>query len=785
MRLSDNRLNRLRFDIHSNEDYWYITKQECDFKNLCYIAEILSRWNPDVDDNYETFFNNIKQTEQFAKYIGNTAHRATINLVPYGLKSGAKGYDPKDLTEVFYKIQNIVNGDYELTSLYQNIIDNQLEKIVIATNSIIIYPMMFTFKVLLTLGDINGDYAMSKEEFKIFVATAHKWNEFFETVDSILRFRNDEKYKSSILASPGKKLSNDTRYNLVVANHSMLSVESNNISIPREFIDDVRLKIAKFEISTPSDIDIDLANEKLCSDTLENVNPPAFDKELPLQQIVFGAPGTGKSHHINIEKGINESNSIRTTFHPDSDYSSFVGCYKPTKKEKRSIIIPSDKLIEDAKNITGVANQVKFLCDNADSFINAANELNISRYKLIWESFGWHNETYFASFLELIQKERADFGGEITYEFCPQAFTNAYVNAWKNLDEPYYLIIEEINRGNCAQIFGDIFQLLDRDENGFSSYKITPDQDLANYLRSQFQDSDIDDEDLKSGCKMQLPNNLHIWATMNTSDQSLFPIDSAFKRRWDWKYMPIDYTDLGHYISCEDKKYSWSDFLEKVNEHIEATTQSEDKKLGYWFLARKNHNEITTELFVSKVIFYLWNDIFKDFATAGNSIFKDEYSKFHKFFDYSGNAKSEVVKKFLDNLGVISTNAEDENDESDSAESGALKFSLNGSQPISQRRLAQTALEEYLKNHSNYTAQQVIDDWKPLSNVPNFIITESEYLALVAKAPSWKNRAAKITLSNEEVVYISLHGWIPDTTWAFVNAINAKDWGINIKRAEA
>lgn len=379
----------------------------------------------------------------------------------------------------------------------------------------------------------------------------------------------------------------------------------------------------------------------------------------PLQQIVFGAPGTGKSHGINSNANISESNSIRTTFHPDSDYSSFVGCYKPTKKEKRSIIIPSAKLIEDAKSISGVANQVKYLCDNADSFINAANELNISWNKLIWESFKWHNETYFVSFLELIQKERADFGGEITYEFCPQAFTNAYVNAWKNLDEPYYLIIEEINRGNCAQIFGDIFQLLDRDENGFSSYKITPDQDLANYLRAQFDDADIDDADIKSGCKMQLPNNLHIWATMNTSDQSLFPIDSAFKRRWDWKYMPIDYTNHGHYISCDDKKYSWSDFLEKVNEHIESTTQSEDKKLGYWFLARKDHNEITTELFVSKVIFYLWNDIFKDFATAGNSIFKDEYSKFHKFFDNQGDAKSDVVKKFLDNLGVSFTSHKD------------------------------------------------------------------------------------------------------------------------------
>ena len=325
-----------------------------------------------------------------------------------------------------------------------------------------------------------------------------------------------------------------------------------------------------------------------------------------LQQILFGAPGTGKSHTININANITEQNSIRTTFHPDSDYSTFVGCYKPTKDEE---------------------------------------------------------------------------SGEITYDFTPQAFTNAYVAAWKNVHTPFFLIIEEINRGNCAQIFGDIFQLLDRDEYGYSSYKTTPDQDLANYISRQFEDTDIDDAELKSGKKMQLPPNLHIWATMNTSDQSLFPIDSAFKRRWDWRYIPIDYTDRGHYIACGDTQYSWADFLQKVNDKVESVTQSEDKKLGYWFMGNgAEQKEINIDCFVSKVVFYLWNDVFKDFGKSGNTIFKDSFGKFHKFFDFGGNPKEDVVKAFLDALEVKSGQVEAGVPEAETASNGIdyTKYSFDG-----------------------------------------------------------------------------------------------------------
>ena len=202
-------------------------------------------------------------------------------------------------------------------------------------------------------------------------------------------------------------------------------------------------------------------------------------REKPLQQIYYGAPGTGKSHEIEEKTAEAEEQGrvFRTTFHPDSDYSTFVGAYKPTIAQK------------PVRNVAG----------------------------------------------DVVKKGDAEVQEEvITYSFTPQAFTRAYVKAWRT-EAPVYLIIEEINRGNCAQIFGDLFQLLDRGDDDKSCYPIDADTDLRQYLEKELGEGH---KGIESG-KLRLPSNLYIWATMNTSDQSLFPIDSAFKRRWDWHYTPI------------------------------------------------------------------------------------------------------------------------------------------------------------------------------------------------------------------------------------------------------
>jgi hypothetical protein len=133
---------------------------------------------------------------------------------------------------------------------------------------------------------------------------------------------------------------------------------------------------------------------------------------------------------------------------------------------------------------------------------------------------------------------------------------------------------------------------------------------------------------------------------MNTSDQSLFPIDSAFKRRWIWKYIPIADAGKGYKIQVGDHQYDWWTFVEKVNGEIELATKSEDKKLGYFF-AKADNGIIAADTFVSKVVFYLWNDVFKD--SFDKTIFKNDLT-FHKFFEPNGEPKLEVIDQFMHDL---------------------------------------------------------------------------------------------------------------------------------------
>lgn len=357
----------------------------------------------------------------------------------------------------------------------------------------------------------------------------------------------------------------------------------------------------------------------------------------PLQQIFYGAPGTGKS--FKIKKDVEDAERIyfRTTFHPDSDYSTFVGCYKPTM----------DKSAGNS-SYEGITRDGEF--------------------------------------------EEPNTKGNIIYTFTPQAFTNAYIKAWQT-KEPVFLIIEEINRGNCAQIFGDLFQLLDRDENGYSQYKVDADTDLADHIRTELKKKCRDDAPeyiySEEELKLQLPSNLYIWATMNTSDQSLFPIDSAFKRRWEWVYSPIaegkekDGSKAFWEIEGQGED-SWWKFIQGINEVIDVTAHSEDKKLGFYFCKpTKKVNEsdkystiITKNTFVNKVVFYLWNDVFKVYGFK-SEIFdlKDENGTskkitFKSFYKENGSVNDETVKVFVNNVMAKAPKSKDtENEEQNGIES--------------------------------------------------------------------------------------------------------------------
>lgn len=495
-------------------------------------------------------------------------------------------------------------------------------------------------------------------------------------------------------------------------------------------------------------------------------------KTTGLQQIYYGAPGTGKSKTIK-DLTFGES-VIRTTFHPDSDYASFVGTYKPITEEVTLRDCYGKKVIEEETN-------------------------------------------------EVVKEER------IAYKFIPQAFLEAYVEAWKKLgsSKKQYLIIEEINRGNCAQIFGDLFQLLDRNEYGFSDYPIVADKDMQKYLEKEFAGWEITNKDeinqlygeanmvnlIMKGERLVLPSNLYIWATMNTSDQSLFPIDSAFKRRWDWKYVPIregrdkeTNAKLNWYINTGDKQYNWWSFISQVNKLIGSLTNSEDKKLGYFFCKAKD-GEIDADLFVSKVIFYLWNDVFKDYGFDDKD-FQDEEGKilsFDRFYeDKNGktNVDIAIVKQFLENLGVdefisdegeeyINANEDEENEDSSNPNisSPSLKrekYSINNSGAYGKCAVPYEAIKLYSLRHPTLPASTIIKIWSSLNikHIPHLIESEQDFekRGQHTQDAKFRDKAKKLTINNE-IVYIS-NQFNPVRIKEFIQKVNAQDWGINIEEIE-
>ena len=408
------------------------------------------------------------------------------------------------------------------------------------------------------------------------------------------------------------------------------------------------------------------------------------------QTIFYGSPGTGKSWTVqnDILEGVKDEFIFRTTFHPDTDYSAFVGCYKPVKTkaintgrilsaEDLAAIYVRDVVPTEHLKTGHIEPRIKFGIEYCEYFGGSLGKYdinNVLELAGIELATGCLEDRVGMTYVKYgvsvgLKLDTSKNSGAITYDFVPQVFTEAYVKAWQNQAEQVYLVIDEINRGNCAQIFGDIFQLLDR-KKGVSEYPVKAETALAQYL------SDILVGDAAQGIKdgkLTLPANLNIIATMNTSDQSLFPMDSAFKRRWDWKYIPttppVDKsrtmelsfkdkttTKYGTTIDAGDYEYDWTEFLEKINEKIQNATHSDDKQLGFWFVkTEEGAEEITISSFVSKVVFYLWNDVFKDMGAKDSNPFtikvdgKNVVMSFNSFFEM--NSLGQIVE----NIGVLHT----------------------------------------------------------------------------------------------------------------------------------
>ena len=334
-------------------------------------------------------------------------------------------------------------------------------------------------------------------------------------------------------------------------------------------------------------------------ETEETIEELSEDIDYPYNRIIFGAPGTGKSHKLNIDKKVFGDRYERVTFHPNYSYSKFVGTYKP---------VPISYEDDNGKEIK-----------------------------------------------------------EITYKYVPGPFMRAYVES-VNSDEPYLLLIEEINRANVTSVFGEVFQLLDR-ENGISEYPIETSEDMKNYLKDNITKEDFNFD------RIAIPKNMYIWASMNSADQGVFPMDTAFKRRWEFEYIGINDNDdkiknIMVYVGEDKHPIKWDDLRTAINNKLSKDYKiNEDKLLGPYFLSKEvidaKTNDISSEhvfvkdnekflnAFKSKVLMYLFEDVAKQY---GSKLFEGcndstKYSSICYDFDKKGEAifGDDFINKYADN----------------------------------------------------------------------------------------------------------------------------------------
>lgn len=596
-----------KLDNISKGECWYIVKQDTSFWRQCYYVKILLEYkNRDESlktKNLEDFFkekieklNSVNPELELSK-----TYRALRIAYFYGLISlEGSSYESAVETEVYKTILDKTNGKFENTDSYKEIILNQLEKIFISSElddesekirkNYKLYPVIFLYKILLEIGISTGEYSITKDEYKYFLTVQEKYDDYLKTLTLILESREDFSIFESFKEYKNKL---DNRFNLVIEQLETIKFdkEKDKYILNPDYMTHIKnliYNIENYNILAEENYmnllqnNINLDNETISDKRNNSKSTKIKNNSLQYQRIFFGAPGTGKSYSLNTE--------AREYFNGNYERVTFHSSYT-------------------YGNFVGAFKP--FPKKNND------NEI-------------------------------------ITYKYVPGPLMRILTKALINKDDNYLLIVEEINRANVASVFGDFFQLLDRDISGESEYSINTSEEIKEYFKEYFFNQKVGKETLdyihsKIGENYEsliLPDNLFIWATMNSADQGVMPMDTAFRRRWDFKYIGVDDAvtkkfDEYKFKISENSIVKWNDFRTEVNKHLCDCNIPEDKLLGPYFISKKilesKDIDKITKAIREKVLMYLYEDVAKAHRNRLFAIDKAKtFSSLCKAFDENG-----------------------------------------------------------------------------------------------------------------------------------------------------
>lgn len=632
MKMNDILKERLdKLDSLEKFSCWYLVKQPTTFFKLCYLVSFL--------DEYQK----THCTEQFQQYISEKIaelnarksldisdnYRALLVAAYFGLiqKTAAKGstYENSKITDTYTEIKKRCNGEFEKTELYADIIERQIEKIYLSTAiddqyegiraNYKLYPVMFLYKILIEIGRNTGEYSITLNEYEYLVETTENYEDYLQTLFYIKLYRENTEIDSQFVKKLGTKF--DNRFKQAIKQLPTLIFEDNKIYLNPKYLNEITKKLFYFDKKSKK------ANLGIYFDFLGSTKPL-------------------------IEFNEEEDNMPETK--PFTELN-----YKPLSKEKKYHAY--NRIIFGAPG-TGKSFQLKQESTDGNHFANI-------------ERVTFHPDYSYGQFVGNY-KPVSDDEGRIRYEYVPGPFMRTLVKALesgKNGDsaEKFLLIVEEINRAKVAAVFGDMFQLLDRTDAGDSVYEIQASEDVRRYLARELGGTK------ENYTSIKIPNNMYIWATMNSADQGVFPMDTAFKRRWEFTYLSINANEKKiaiedlPIINGDDKIIKWNILRKSINNmFLKECKVNEDKLLGPFFISgevfknvckenldkknedeQKKLNDAFFEAFNSKVLMYLFEDagkmhqkklfagidqneltfskVCEDFKTRGTAIFGNSF----------------------------------------------------------------------------------------------------------------------------------------------------------------